>query len=101
MQFSQLCLSLVVAVVSSQQHDAEEDYDPYLRFLEQSMSMPSVENEEGEGPKVYPTNLPDNYKINAMFTTSAEDTNYGKFTRCVHMICSHGVVLNKICLNCR
>jgi len=79
MKFSHLCFCLVAAVVSSTA--LEEDYDPYLRFLEQSMSMSSsVENEEGEGPRVYPTNLPDNYKISAMFTTSAEDTNYGKFT---------------------
>ena len=86
MKFSHLCFCLVAAVVSSTESGSgsiaiEEDYDPYLRFLEQSMSMSSsVENEEGEGPRVYPTNLPDNYKISAMFTTSAEDTNYGKFT---------------------
>ena len=89
MKFSHLCLCLV-AVVSSAESGItisnsgsialEEDYDPYLRLLEQSMSMSSVENEEGEGPRVYPTKLPDNYKISAMFTTSAEDTNYGKFT---------------------
>jgi len=78
MKFSHLCFCLVAAVSSTA---LEEDYDPYLRFLEQSMSMSSsVENEEGEGQRVYPTNLPDNYMINAMFTTSAEDTNYGKFT---------------------
>ena len=84
MKFSHLCFCLMVALVSSAESGSiaiEEDYDPYLRLLEQSMSMPSsVENEEGEGPRVYPTNLPDNYKISAMFTTSAEDINYGKFT---------------------
>ena len=85
MKLSHLCFCLVAVVSSAESGNRvsialEEDYDPYLRFLEQSMSMPSVENEEGEGPKVYPTNLPDNYKINAMFTTTAEDTNYGKFT---------------------